>query len=219
MPSTTALISIGILIGSFIIGIIFFYVINKGNRKEKKQRMDTLLSFVVNFVLFIWAGKIMLHLSLFFQDPFAVLAYPSDSKAFYIATILIIINLLYHYYRKNLQVYMLLETAIPVFIATTFTYEFLQIVIVESQLAWPNVILSASLLLIYLFMYDKQSTEKIALFVFTIWTLAHVTFYFVFSFTKLLGYYIHPIYFVSIYVLAVGLFLYCRGRKVIGHGN
>jgi len=66
LPSTTALISIGILIGSFIIGIIFFYVINKGNRKEKKQRMDTLLSFVVNFGVFISAEERVLHLSVVF---------------------------------------------------------------------------------------------------------------------------------------------------------
>lgn len=219
LPSTTVLISIGMFIGSFIVGIAFYYAIIPSNRQKKKQRVDELLSFIINFVLFIWAGKIIVHLTLFFQDPFAVLAYPSDARAFYIATILLVINLLYHIIRKGFQIKTFIATAIPVFLATGFTYELLQIIVVDSRLAWPNILLMACLLIIFVFMHDRQSINRIALTVFTIWTLGHLMFYFSFSFTKVFGYFIHPIYFLSIYVLGIGLFLYSKRRQVVDHGN
>ncbi len=66
MPSIPILLKLGILLFSLVIGIIFFYVIKTTNRNVKKKQVDQFLSYLINFILFIWAGKIVLQLPLLF---------------------------------------------------------------------------------------------------------------------------------------------------------
>src|SRR5699024_4541182 len=120
---TTAFIKIGSLVFSLLIGIVFFYITNQSTKQEKKQQLDQFISYLINFILFIWAGKIIIHISIFFQDPFAVLAYASDSRSVYIATILLVLQLIYRKIRKQLSVSQLVNTMIPIFLATSFIYE------------------------------------------------------------------------------------------------
>lgn len=208
MPSTTILMTIGILICSLIVGIGFYYVTNKSNRKEKKRQIDQFLSYAINFILFIWAGKVILQLPLFFQDPLAVLAYPSDSRSVYIATILLIIQITYHILRKQLHILTLIETTIPIFIATVFMHEFLQLMIEGNRYGIPHLILMTALLFLYLFLHDKQSIRRNTMGIIAIFCFAHISFYIVYSYTTVFDYMLHPIYFLSIFVLSVGLFLY-----------
>jgi len=208
VPSTTILMTIGILICSLIVGISFYYVINKSNRKEKKQQIDQFLSYAINFILFVWAGKVILQLPLFFQDPLAVLAYPSDSRSVYIATILLIIQITYHILRKQLHILTMIETTIPIFIATVFMHEFLQLMIEGNRYGIPNLILMTALLFLYLFLHDKQSIRSNTMGIITIFCFSHISFYIVYSYTTVFDYMLHPMYFLSIFVLSVGLFLY-----------
>ena len=214
MPSTTVIIKLAILIFSFIIGIVFFYMTNKGSRLEKKQRLDQLLSYTINFILFIWTGKIIIHIKIFFQDPFAVLAYPSDSRAVYIATVFLIMQMVYHKIRKNLDVTLLVSTFIPVYLASSFMYEFLQMIVMDSSHALFNLLLMAALVLFYILIQNKLSEKQIAIGVISVYSLSHLAFTITLGYTTVFGYMLHPLYFMSIFVLNIWFFLYDRQRRL-----
>jgi len=207
VPSITILLKLGILLCSLVIGIIFFYVTKTTNRNEKKQQIDQFLSYLINFILFIWAGKIVLQLPLLFRDPFAILAYPSDSRAVYVATFLLIIQITYHLIRKKLHLFTLMETAIPIFTAALFMYEFLQMIIQGNQHALPNLLLLSIFVLGYIFIQDKQPMKKVMITYMIVFCLAHVCFHMIFSYTTVFGYMLHPIYFISIILISMSLFI------------
>src|SRR5690625_3451826 len=95
--------SIGIIIVSLAIGLITFYILNDLPKEKKKKYMEEFISQLVNFIIFIWVGKILLNISLFIQDPLAVLAYPGDSGAFYLAVLFTAIIAVYKKIYKSLD--------------------------------------------------------------------------------------------------------------------
>lgn len=123
MLSTTVMMSIGILVSSFIVGFLFYFLIADEAKERKKQHAENILSLLINFILYIWIGKVVIHINLFVQDPLAVLAYPSDSRAFYIASVLITVNIYYLITTKRQTGRPLFNTFVPFFIATSFVFE------------------------------------------------------------------------------------------------
>jgi len=208
LSSTTAFIKIGNLIFSFLIGIIFFYITNQSTKQEKKQQINQFMSYLINFILFIWAGKIIIHIQIFFQDPFAVLAYPSDSKSVYIATILLIIQLMYQKVCKQLSVSQLVNTFIPIFLATSFIYEFIALTMMNSKTALQNLLLITVLVLAYLFLHDKLKINYVTSLISFIYCVVHIVFYFIGDYTIVFGYMLHPIYFMSILLLIMYNYIY-----------
>src|SRR5699024_7227882 len=87
--STTVLTFSLILIGSFIAGLLFTYITSIASKTTRKKQLDAIISIVINLIIYIWIGKILANISLFIEDPFAVLAYPSDGKALAIALALL----------------------------------------------------------------------------------------------------------------------------------
>lgn len=214
MSSTTAFTKIGNLVFSFLIGILFFYITSSSTKQEKKQQIDQFMSYLINFILFIWAGKIMIHIQIFFQDPFAVLAYPSDSRSVYIATTLLIIQLMYRKVRKQLFVSQLVNTLIPIFLATSFVYEFIALTIMNNKTALQNLLLITVLILVYLFLQDKLKNNYVATLIGLVYSIVHIVFYFIGDYTIVFGYMLHPIYFMSILLLIVYNFIYDQRNSI-----
>lgn len=212
--STTAFIKIGSLVFSFLIGIVFFYVTNQSKKQEKKQQLDQFMSYLINFILFIWAGKIILHIQIFFQDPFAVLAYPSDSRSVYIATILLIIQVIYQKIRKQLPVAKLVNTMIPIFVATGFVYEFIALTMMDSKTGLQNLILMTVLIVIYLSLQDKLRAGYITIITGIIYSITHIAFYFINGYTIVFGYMLHPVYFMSILLLIIYDYIYYQRNSM-----
>ena len=78
MAQIQVLIKIAILFGSFVFGFIVYYFANPKTKKLKEQ-VDFIGNYLITYVVFILVGKVLYHYKLFFKDPMAVLAYPSDS--------------------------------------------------------------------------------------------------------------------------------------------
>lgn len=213
MPSTTILLKIGLLVASFIVGIGLFYIISKATKQIKKRQIDSVLSYVINFILFIWVAKVLVHISIFIEDPFAVLAYPSNSKAIYIASVFLLSQVIYHRYRKNLNIGELIGTIIPVFLATTFTYEFLHMIILESHHAFQNLLFATGLLLLYIVMQDKMAHQLLASIIIILYSVIHIMFYFAFGYTIVYGYMLHPVYFVSIIIFVIAMLIFKRSGR------
>src|SRR5690625_1095176 len=102
--ATFKLKAVGIIVISFIVGFAFFYITSPLQKELKKAQLEEMFSQLVNFIIFIWVGKIILNFSIFIDDPLAILAYPSNSEAFYLAVLFSAILLFYKSWQKTFDV-------------------------------------------------------------------------------------------------------------------
>src|SRR5690625_2354324 len=120
--------SIAIIIVLFIACYILFDVTSPLTNHEKKQQLGEVTSLLIDFIIFIWIGKLTLNIKVLISNPLAVLAYPSNSQAFYITVLLLILNIRYKVKRHKIKIIPLLSSFVPVFLVASFVYEFIQIV-------------------------------------------------------------------------------------------
>lgn len=66
-------------------GALFLYLTSPLDQEKKKIHMNKMVDGFLYLMIFIIVAKIILNMPLFFEDPVAVLAYPSNSTALYLA--------------------------------------------------------------------------------------------------------------------------------------
>lgn len=213
MATTQVLVSLAIIIVSFIIGFIFFYSTSNLEKKEKKTQIEEITSLLINFVIFIWVAKVLLNLSLFIKDPFAVLAYPSNSNALYLATLFIIINIVYRIKRHQFNVQPLYISFVPIFLSASFIFEFIQIVWVKSAYSWLYLGLLMLLILVFVLLNDSVSKVKVAYNLMLAWSLGTLILALILPFTTVFGYTMTPWYLISLAVVHLILIMYNYRRR------
>lgn len=72
-------------------GALFLYLTSPLDQEKKKLHMNKLIDSVLYLMIFTIVAKITLNMSLFFEDPVAVLAYPSNSTALYLALVMTVV--------------------------------------------------------------------------------------------------------------------------------
>lgn len=204
---TTALVSIAIIIVCFIVGYIFFYVTSPLTNHTQKQLLTEITSLLLNFIIFIWIGKITINIKMFISDPLAILAYPSNSEAFYIAVGLLLINIGYKVKRHNLKIMPLLSSFVPVFLVASFVYEFFQIVWGRNTFTWGYLGLLMVLLILYIVLHDRTSSKKVTFFLLTIWSLGQLILAMIMPFTTVFGYMMSPWFMSLIFIFCFVLFI------------
>ncbi|AUJ24787.1 MULTISPECIES: hypothetical protein [Virgibacillus] len=212
MPSTTVLMSLAANVISFSIGLLAYYLSSNLSSKDKRKNVEHIISYLINLILFIWVAKIILQLPLFLSDPIAVLAYPSDAQAFYLALLLLTIQMTYQVKKSGLQLQNLLINAIPVILVASFTYQFIDIVWQDNSLAWGNFILMLLLLLIYLLVKDRMQSTMLFLYLTVIWTIGKLILSYILPFTTIFNYMIHPLFFVMVGLIHICIFLFKRKK-------
>jgi len=210
--STTVMSTIGKLILSFFIGGLFFYIMSDETKEVKKQQIEIIFSLLVNFIIFMWVGKIVQHLPLLFKDPLAILAYPSNSNSFYIATVLIIVNLIYRFIRHNEDVSCIFQAFLPAFIASLFVYEFTELVIQGYSQNWFSFIWLLIVLLIYVFWGNRKVFANGIIFL--LWVSGQLIIAIKQTYTTIFGYMIIPMYFVLLLMITSSIIIYSWKRKV-----
>lgn len=211
MASLTVLKSVAILVLSIGVGFLYFYVMSPDSKEVKRKQIDDTLSMIVNFIIYIWIGKILTNISTFIEDPIAVLAYPSNSKSFYIATILIVIHILYKAKRKNYNVIKLLHQYIPIFLVATFMYEIIQWTVNGQK--YNGLLLLFITIILVLFTLKKKSNTK---FVISLTFTLLIGFLIISMFSSLMtlfGYMLAPWYFLILCMLLL-LIVYSHKRMV-----
>lgn len=196
-----ALLSIAV---SFIVGALFYYVMKDDTSKNKRKQIEEVGSQIINFVIYIWIGKIVFKFPIFIKDPMAVLPYPSDSKAFYFASGCIFIHILLKYRGKKKRL-ALIYTFLPIFIVSQFAYEFIQIVFLEAKPNWALLIFYSVLILLYMILQNKLAESQFHLYILTILILGNLLLA-VFSQTYIFGYSLSFVYFVAMFLLMLTLF-------------
>lgn len=213
MPSAWVLTSIAIIVISVLVGLVFFYVISPLTKTVKKQQLEEITSLLVNFVLFIWAGKILLNISIFIEDPLAILAYPSSSHAFYVAVFLLVVNIGYKSKKKSLEINTLLVAFVPVFLGASFVYEFIRIVWSENFISWGHLGLLMILIIIFMFLHDRITGVTLACGIFAGWGLGQLLLTFVLPFTTLFGYMMARWFLILIFIISFAVMIYYSRKR------
>lgn len=170
MINIDVLIPILLIAISIISGIAFYFFTEVNlTTAQKKTYINQFISFLINFVLFIWLGKVVLNATTIFEDPFAVLARPSDAKTFYFAVILLMINISYHILRHDLNVVPFVYRSLPILIVSSFTYEFIKITFLDNKSTWPYLTLLFLLVLFSFFAFEKMKSYIFIYIVSTGW--------------------------------------------------
>ena len=150
LVSTTVLRFLLILVASYLFGLLFYYVLDREEKLHKKKRIDEMISLTIHIILCIWIGKIIVNFQVFMKDPFAILAYPSDRRALYIALILVSIYTVYETFKKKRPFRPIWNAFIPVLLGTLFMYELLQLIVEKNTYYFYYIIIYTILLLLYI---------------------------------------------------------------------
>lgn len=212
MAVQSKLLEIGILVSSLAVGLLAFYLLSDSPKAEKKKQMDDMISQMINFILLIWLGKIIMNFSLFLSDPLAVLAYPSDTDAFYTAVILMTIWLLVQSRRNKLKVFPLIVSFIPVFLVSSFFYEFIEWTAYDNPFAIGNLILFAVLIGLYFFLKERLDEAMLLFILITAWSFGLVFMMTFQPFITIFGYIVGFEFVGLFFVISDGILIY-RFRK------
>lgn len=200
MVMTTKLIEIGIVIISLGAGLIFSYTYSNLSKEHKKAQIEEMISQLVNLVIFIWVGKIILNLSVFINDPLAILAYPSNSGAFYIAILLSTILLFYKAKKKKFDVLQLIISFLPVFLVASFLHEFIQMALNNNTYSFGYLTLSTILLVLFLLINERLTSRNLIITMLIGWTLGVLVLAYVQPFVTVFGYIMAP-WFIVLFLI------------------
>lgn len=207
------LMSIGITVLSFAGGLIFFYITSQLSNEHKKAQIEEVVSQLINFVIFIWVGKIILNFSVFIKDPLAILAYPGDSYAFYIAILLSAIVLFYKKIKRKFDMLQLATSLLPVFLMASFLYEFILMVSKNNLHSFESLALSAILLVLFLIINSHLTNRQIVLILLVTWSIGIFILIYIRPIVTIFGYMIAP-WFIILFLFTNLLFLFF-GKKLI----
>ncbi len=212
MAITSKLAAVGIIVASIVAGFLSFYIISNLPKETKKKQIEELTSQFINFIIFIWLGKIIVNFSTFIKDPLAVLAYPSDSNAFYLAVLFSGILLVYKTKRKQLDGRIFIHAFLHVFLVASFSFEFIQLVWNNNHLALGYLILLA-MLLVFLFVFnDKLTATKLSVILFILWTSGVILLSFFQPFVTVFGYNVSPVFAGILFIISLS-YLLLKQRK------
>ncbi|GAA0287343.1 hypothetical protein GGQ92_000848 [Gracilibacillus halotolerans] len=209
MAIASKLTSIGFIIGSFAIGILSYYLFAEQSKKEKKKHIEEIISQLINLVIFIWVGKILLNLSIFLSDPLSILAYPSDSSAFYFAIGLSSITFIYQSIRKKKEIIPIIEAFIPIFLISSFVYEFSQYVINDNATSFGYIILLGILIILFLFL--NVSHKLLALVM--VWSVGLLILSTIQPFVMVFGYIMEPWFIGLLFVMSTVIISFANRRE------
>jgi|SRR5690625_2802581 len=213
MATVHVLFSIATIMISFIAGFIFFYITSTLSKTKKKLYIEEIISLIVNFIIYIWIGKIIINFSIFIRDPLAVLAYPSNSNAFYIAILLIILNVLYKIKRHRLQIEPLFVSFLPIFLVANFVYEFIQIVWYRDTLSLSYLALLMILIILQLMLAEKIP-EKITYILLLGWGIGQLVLNIFLPYTSVFNFIMAPWFLTAIVIVTLFLFIIHHRKRV-----
>ncbi len=214
MAVAQVLSMVAILAISVAIGFVAFYLTSDLSKVHKKQWITEMLSQLINFVIFIWLGKIVWHFDLFIQDPLAILAYPSNAQAFYLAVLFIVLTLAYKQFRGKLDIHAFMYVCIPVFLVASFVYEFIQFVWENHTSAIGYLALLALLLIVFVFIRDRLNHSAVTIVMMMGWTAGVLLLTLIQPLTTVFGYIMVPWFAGVLFVASILLLIINRRKKV-----
>lgn len=216
MAAAGKLTMIGIIAISFIAGIISYYFLSELSKEQKKKQIDEVISQLINFILFMILGKVIINWEIFISDPLAVLAYPSNSAAFYFAFFLSSMVLVYKAKFKKMDITSFLGAFFHVFLTAAFLYEFIQLIWKNNSLNFGYLVVISILLVLVLFLRERLSIYQLNLMAVAGWSAGVLGLSLYQPFITVFGYIVSP-WFAAILLSACLFFIVNKKRKRLPH--
>ncbi|MCZ2259992.1 hypothetical protein [Sporosarcina sp. G11-34] len=207
--------SIAIMVLSLLMGFLSFYSLSNLPKKIKKIYMEELMSQLTNFVIFMWGSKIILNFLVFINDPLAILAYPGDSKSFYLAVLFTIVTTGVKAKRKKIDIATFFTAFIFLFLTTSFVYEFIQVVWNKNTYFVNYLGLLAVLIVALVIMRDRIVEDRLSVIIFISWTVGTLVLAVTMPLMMILGYTILPWFLVLLLLFTLLMNVIYKRRKVI----
>ena len=212
------LVSISIILISLLIGLASFYLVSDSTKEKKKALIDEMISQLIIFIIFIWIGKILINPSIFISDPMAVLAYPSNSNAFYLAVLFSGILLFYKSNRGKLNMKVFLQAFAQVFLVASFIYEFIQFAWYDNPFALGYMILVGIILVLFYFIQDRILVDKSLLMIVIGWSFGIMLLSLIQPYVTVFGYILSPWFAGLFFIVCLTLILSNQRKKAPNHG-
>src|SRR5690606_671786 len=201
-----------VLIISFLLAVLFFRLTSPHSKNVKKALNNYIESLVLTLVVSIFIAKIILHFTLFTEDPMAVLAHPSDANVFYIAFLFTILFGIWKWRKMEIEVGDILLSCIQIFAVAVFVYEL-------AQLLWEHNInimyISALVIMVLLsILFSKKISSLFsASILLMIWGSTQLILP-IFTETSLFQYTVAPAFYSVIFLVGFTLFMLSKGAGV-----
>ncbi|MCZ0701723.1 hypothetical protein J2T56_000065 [Natronobacillus azotifigens] len=192
---------------SFVFGIIFLIVTSPFSRKEQTSQV---IDFLIVFFLIIIGSKVLLHIRIFLTDPIAVLAFPSDSKAFYLAFVMMSVYLSMLVKRNKIDLLSFSDSFVRVLLMTMFVQFFSEIIFTNDFVPIYQLMLSFILLLFLLLLEKRIPYLFLHANILMIWGFCSA-FLHTFSPALLFGFHVDSWYYLMIGL--VGLIILLKTKK------
>lgn len=207
MAIISKLTIISIIAISFGLAFLVFDLMSPLAKTQRKKEIGEAASQLINFVLFLWLAKILLNLPLFVQDPLAVLAYPSNSEAFYLAT-LFTGGLLFHQSRKKkIGGALFAHSLVQVIPAASFFYEFIQLMWRDNPFSLHYLIVFAVLLALFYMLQGRVSPQNQISIILGTAAAAFFAISFMLPYLSLFGYILEPWFLALLLAACFGLLI------------
>lgn len=197
------------------LGLAVFYIISDLSKKQKNERAERAFSQIINFILFIWLSKIILNLPLLLSDPLAVLAYPSDSRAFYLAILFSAALLFYGIRNARIKGWQLFQTFLYILLPAAFFHEFAQLTWFNDGYAFGDMILYAILLALFLGLNDRISPIAAGRVLLSVWAAGMFLISSIQSYSSAFGYRMEPWFIIIVFTAGHLLILLNSRRRAI----
>ncbi|MGM0898543.1 MAG: hypothetical protein ACQEV0_11620 [Bacillota bacterium] len=212
MP-TVAITPLLLPVFSILFGGAVFYIMSDSVKALKKKRAGEAFSQIINFVLFIWLSKVLLNLPLLFSDPLAMLAYPSDSAAFYLAALFSSALLLYGVNSGQIIDWQLAHTLLHVLLPASFFYEFARLAWFDDVGAFGNLIVYTVLLALFIGLHDRVSAGIASSALISVWAVGMLLISWLQSYPSLFGYVMAPWFVIIVFAAGHFLILFTSRRR------
>ncbi|WP_229683127.1 hypothetical protein [Virgibacillus oceani] len=206
------LMAIGLIVISLVVGFISFYMMSDLSKEKKKRHVEEMSSQLINFIIFIWLGKVILNFSIFLKDPLAILAYPSNSEAFYLAVLFTALLLVYKSKRQRLDVQAFIESFLHVFLVASFVYEFIQLVWNNNTYSFGYLVLLAVLLVLFFLIRGHITAGTLITTILTVWSAGVFLLILMRPFITVFGYILAP-WFMGLFFIISLIIIIIRYRK------
>lgn len=205
--------SIAIIIISWGMGLLAYYLLSDLAKDKRKVYGEEVLGQLINFVIYIWVGKIILNFSTFIVDPLAILSYPSDSNAFYVAVLLSGITILIQSKRGRIDIQPFLNALTHIFLTASFVYEFMQIIWYENTFSIGYMGLVALLVVGFVVLRDLVSPHRLNFLIFFGWVIGSLVLATIMPMIMVFGYTIAPWFLVFILIICCVLMVFQKKRE------
>lgn len=210
MVIASKLLEIGIIAFSFAVGFLSLYFFSDLRQEVKTQHIEELFSQCVNFVIFIWVGKIIINFSVFISDPLVVLAYPSNARVFYFATGLMIVLLTYKLIRKEIDPLPLFKSFTQLFLISSFVFEFIELVWQDNQFSFSYLLLLAVLIGLFFILQEHISLSNLLIVIVSVWSIGLFILATLQPFVTVYNYMMTPWFIGAFYLICIGSLVYYK---------